>query len=258
MQAIQSTDKEQISGQFRQRIERKFFVKPSDINLAYALLRGVCREDAQFPVGRITSLYFDTDDLEQHERSASGEFYKNKVRIRWYGAPEDLPEMVPVFLELKSRQGFASSKKRERFMVPRQMLQPENLNAGIIGRQLLTDTISGFGHFPPKPLRPIIVISYSRYRFSEVTSGFRVALDYNIHSTFVAREFGYDERNILLRGGVIEVKGSSMELPRTLRRIKLLDTDWSRFSKYSHCIDAHLEDPGSVARLWPSGKTLDV
>ena len=70
------------------------------------------------------------------------------------------------------------------------------------------------------------------------------------------KEFGNKKKELPLRGGVIEVKGPSMELPRTLRRMKLLNTDWSRFSKYSHCIDAHLAEPGTIARLWPSGRMV--
>ena len=38
---------------------------------------------------QINSLYFDTPDLDQHERSLAGEFAKDKVRIRWYGSEHD-------------------------------------------------------------------------------------------------------------------------------------------------------------------------
>ena len=258
MQVTKANSEQPIGGQFEQRIERKFFVKPRDIGFAHALLRQVCRPDSEYPVGQINSLYFDTADLDQHERSASGEYRKDKVRIRWYGENNAMPQMAPVFLELKSRRGFASSKRRDKFPVSRDKLEPDQLGAGIIDRTVLTNTIAGFGHFPSSPLRPIITISYLRYRFTEMLSGFRVSLDHNIRSTFVAREFGYGEKELPLIGGVIEVKGSSMELPGTLRKIKLLNTDWSRFSKYSHCIDTHLTDLGTVGRLWPSGRMPGV
>ncbi|MDY6912208.1 MAG: VTC domain-containing protein, partial [Chloroflexota bacterium] len=215
------------NGAFPQRFERKFFVAPRNIGFAYSLLRQVCHLDKEYPHGQINSLYFDTPDLDQHTRSMSGEFKKDKVRIRWYGTKESLPENVPVFLELKSRQGFASSKQRERLLVPLEMLDPNRLNAGIIDRTTLGDTILRFGYFPEKPLKPIIEISYSRYRFTEMLTGMRVSLDYDVRSTLVSREFGFGERELPLRGGVIEVKGPSMELPSTLHRIKLLDTDWS-------------------------------
>ncbi|NQT71245.1 MAG: VTC domain-containing protein [Chloroflexi bacterium] len=247
-----------VGGQFRQRFERKFYIIPQRIDLAYALLRQFCRPDREYPHGRINSLYFDTPDLDQHERSAAGEYNKDKVRIRWYGEKENLSETVPVFLELKSRRGFASSKKREKFQVASEALQQNRVGEGIIDRKVLVDTVAGFGHFTELPLRPIITVSYSRYRFTEIFSGIRVSLDYDIRSTFVARGFGNGERELQLRGAVIEVKGPTMDLPTTLRRMKLLDTDWSRFSKYSHCIDSHLEDPGAMARLWPSGRVGDV
>lgn len=122
----------------------------------------------------------------------------------------------------------------------------------------LIDTISGFGHYPEMPLRPIIVISYWRYRFTEILTGMRVALDYNIRSTIVKRTLGYGERELKLAGGVIEVKGHEVEPPVTLRRMSLLDIDWSRFSKYSYCLDSHLSEPGTMAHLWPSGKIAET
>jgi hypothetical protein len=101
---------------------------------------------------------------------------------------------------------------------------------------------------------PVIVISYQRYRFNEMLTGVRVSFDNDIRATVVAPELGRRERERRLTGGVIEVKGPSLELPFTLRRMRLLDVDWGRFSKYGSCLDAHFSEPGSVARLSPSGK----
>ncbi len=165
--------------------------------------------------------------------------------------------MVPVFLELKSRYGFASSKQRQRLLVAAQRLEPLHLGAGVIAKTILVDTLARFGHYPESPLRPIIVISYWRCRFNEMMTGTRVSFDYGIHSSMVTPELGYGERKLQLQGAVIEVKGSTLELPLTLRHMRLLDTDWSRFSKYGYCIDSHLSDPGSVARFWPSGRMIE-
>ncbi len=254
IQAVHSNIDQPVEGQFRQRFERKFFIAPEKVGLAYAFIRQFCRSDAEYPKGIINSLYFDDSDLDQHERSVSGDFTKDKVRVRWYGETEELAPEVPVFLELKSRRGFASSKKRERFEVANHTLNVENLNLGIIDKTLLDHSLMKLGHFPEKPLQPIILVAYSRYRFTEMSTGVRVSLDYDISSTFIARQYGYGERKLPLRGAVLEVKGPSIELPVPLRRMKFLDADWSRFSKYSHCIDAHQTEPGSLARLWPSGR----
>ncbi|MFC2072349.1 VTC domain-containing protein [Chloroflexota bacterium] len=240
-----------------QRFERKFFILPKNIGFAYTLLRHVCRPDSEYPEGQVNSLYFDTADLDQYFRSASGDFKKDKVRIRWYGEISDCQEMLPVFLELKSRQGFASSKQRQRLLVSAQQLEMAHLGAGIIDKTVLVDISTRFGYYPKLPLRPIIAIAYWRYRFNEMLTGTRVSFDYNIRSSMVASELGYGERELPLQGGVIEVKGPTLELPVTLRRIRLLDTDWSRFSKYGYCVDSHLSQPGTVARLWPSGRMAE-
>ena len=237
-----------------QRIERKFFILPKNIGLAYRLLRQCCHKASEYPEEQINSLYFDTPDLEQHNRSLSGEFRKDKARIRWYGTDEELGQETPIFIELKSREGFASSKQRRQLVVPTLMLSA--LTDGIVSRSTLVDTLSSFGHFPTQPLRPIIKISYWRYRFREMLTGASVALDSRIRSTMIARELGHGERGLGLAGGVIEVKGPKFELPVTLRQMKIMDLDWSRFSKYSQCIDSHGEKLGGVGRLSPSGRIL--
>jgi hypothetical protein len=241
-----------------ERVERKFFILPSKLGFAYTLLRQVCRPDREYPVGQVNSLYFDSPELDEYTKSASGELRKDKVRIRWYDKIEDYQGTVPVFVELKSRLGFASSKQRERLLVRAENLAEKRLGAGIIDRTKLAGILAGFGHFPERPLRPVILISYRRYRFNEMLTGVRVSFDHSIRSTAVARELGYGERELQLPGGVIEVKGPSIELPLTLRRMRLLDIDWSRFSKYSHCIEAHISQPGTMSRLWPSGRTIET
>lgn len=240
--------------QVQQRIERKFFVVPQKIDFALLLLRQFCYPDSEYPSEQINSLYFDTEDLEQHERSSSGDFRKNKIRIRWYHQLDVYQETVPVFMELKSREGFVSSKQRQRLVVPKHHLEPINLHEGIIPRTTLMDILAGFGYYPEAPIQPVIVISYWRYRFNELLSGMRVALDSNIRSTVINQALGRNERGLKLAGGVIEVKGQTIELPPTLKRMSLLDIDWSRFSKYSSCLDSHLSDTGGEGRLWPSGR----
>jgi len=222
-----------------QRFERKFAIRSEHIGFAYAFLRQICRADREYPKDRVYSLYFDTEDLEQYEKSAAGEFRKNKVRIRWYGSDVEEPGGMPVYLELKSREGFASSKQRQKFTVPPLSLISTNLKRGILDKTTIKQTLAAFGHFPENPLQPIIIISYQRYRFSEIHTGTRVCLDYDITASVVAPEFSRRGNEVRLEGGVIEVKGPSIEMPVTLRYIRQLDVDWSRFSKYGGCLDAY-------------------
>ncbi|OGN88713.1 MAG: hypothetical protein A2158_00010 [Chloroflexi bacterium RBG_13_46_14] len=240
-----------------QRFERKFFILPKNIGFAYSLLRQFCRPDREYPISTVHSLYFDTLDLDQYNRSASGDFNKDKVRIRWYDEEDIEGDTVPVFLELKTRHGFASSKQRERMVVPVEDIELSRLIRGIVPKTVLNNTIARFGYFPELPLRPVIKISYHRYRFTELLTDTRVSLDSNIHSMMVAPELDYREHVLRLEGGVVEVKGPSIELPVTLRKMKILDTDWSRYSKYGSSIDAHIMEPGRVGRFGPPGRILE-
>jgi hypothetical protein len=118
------------------------------------------------------------------------------------------------------------------------------------------DTMARFGFFPSGMLLPIVTVSYWRYRFCEVITGQRVSLDCHIRSTMVLPGPANGEKGLELPGGVMEIKGRTMELPETLRHARMLEMDWTRFSKYSACIDAHMERPGVVGRLSPSGRLV--
>jgi hypothetical protein len=238
------------------RFERKYYLAPREVGLAYGLLRQSCLADGEYPSEQINSLYFDTADLDQYERSASGDFRKDKVRIRWYSEDTYISGTQAVFIELKSRQGFVGMKQRFKLLVPAGNLALSSLAKGIVPKTRLIDTLASFGYFPPRLLQPVIKISYWRYRFSEIMTGQRVCLDCRIRSTMIMPGSGNGERELELPGSVIEIKGQTMEIPATLKRARMLHTDWTRFSKYSACIDAHTEKPGTVGRLSPSGRIV--
>jgi hypothetical protein len=239
-----------------QRIERKFYVTPEQVGIAYGLLRQVCRPDGEYPTGLVNSLYFDTYDLEEHEKSMSGDYRKDKVRIRWYGDNGSPDGARTIYVELKSTQGFASTKRRLKMEVPAHRLTKPYLARGIVPGSLLSNTLFSFGHFPSKLLCPVVRITYRRYRFTEPLTRQCVTLDSRIRSTMVGPRPGNGEGEVELPGAVIEIKGTSIELPTTLMRMGMLDVDWGRFSKYSACIDAHDERPGSIGRFSPSGRVI--
>lgn len=240
------------------RFERKYYILPKDVGLAYGLLRQISPVDSKYPSEQINSLYFDTADLDQHERSASGDFYKDKVRLRWYGTENDMTRMQSLFIELKSRQGFASTKQRLKLPVPAENLALDKLGRGILPRSIMLEALTRFGYFPSEMLQPVIKISYWRYRFREFMSGQQISLDCHIRSTMIISLPGNGERELKWPGGIIEIKGQTMELPISLKETRMLDTDWTRFSKYSACIDSHTEKPGTMGRLSPSGRIISL
>ena len=240
-----------------ERFERKFYVYPNEIGLAYNLLHQICIKDRDFYSEQINSLYFDSVNLDQHEKSTSGDYRKDKIRIRWYGKELNKSGTQIMFVERKSRYGFAGTKQRMKLEIPVEKLEADNLHRGIIPRYKLMEILAGYGYYPWEILQPVIKISYWRYRFSEVITGQRVSLDCHINSTMILPGPGNGEKNLELPGAVIEIKGEKMELPVTLMRARILDTDWTRFSKYSASLDAHHENPGTIGRLSPSGKVVE-
>lgn len=245
-----------------ERVEQKYFILPQRQNLAFALLRRTCREDVEYAVGQVNSLYFDTPDLDQHQRSEAGECNKDKIRIRWYGEECDphridsahaADEPVRVWLERKSRFGFASTKQRTCMSVPASMLACDTLSQGILAPSTLIHTVAGFGFFTHAPLVPVVAISYWRYRFVEPETGFRISIDSHIRSSMVMPGIGRGERALELPGAIVEVKGARFEVPRSLREIAEIGSSWTRYSKYSSSIEGHESRSGSVSRLWPNG-----
>ena len=248
------------------RVEQKFFITPKRIAYVTGLLLRVCRDEAT-PMSQVNSVYFDTVDFDQHDRSMSGELAKDKVRIRWYGEEYDpnrppfslsaprgaSGDTVEVWLELKSRQGFSSTKQRSPRYVSSRELHPSVLSRGIVPAGTLLETMAGFGFFPPEPIRPIIVISYFRRRLVEPLTGYTVTIDTGIRSSLLIPGSAGTERRLELPGAVVEVKCTEFRFPPSLLPLAAIGCSWTRFSKYSACLEAHDADRGTVSRLWPSG-----
>jgi len=248
------------------RVEQKFYIAPRNVPVATALLLRTCRGMQPAPYGQVHSVYFDTVDLDQHERSVSGELVKDKVRIRWYGDEHDpqgpfhgrvLPpsppgQSVEVWLELKSRRGFSSTKQRLAQRVPREQLALNALHRGIVPLSVVLETMAGFGFFPQGLIRPVIVISYLRRRLVEPATGYGVTIDERIRSSLLIPGSS-GERKLELPGAVVEVKCTKFEFPASLLPLASIGSSWTRYSKYSACIDSHQADRGSVSRVWPPG-----
>jgi hypothetical protein len=240
--------------QIWERFERKFFVPPAKTIFARSLLSHTCLPDGKYPQGTINSLYFDTPDLDHFQKSDDGNYERDKICIRWYDNPGDLKGMVPVYLELKSKKGFVSRKKRRKIFVPAERLKRIQYDDTIVARNVISGTLTEFGYFSKEPLIPVIVVTYRRFRFTEIMTGTRLSFDWRICSTLTNHVLGHTRLNLMLEGGVIEIKSPTVEIPVSLRSLVELGTDWTRFSKYAGCLESQMEKPGSVGCLWPSGR----
>ncbi len=235
-----------------ERFERKFYLDPSKIDFAAHLLSHCCRRDVQYPRGTITSVYYDTPDLELYDESEQGVHSRRKVRIRWYDDPAVGSDFW-VYVELKCRKGYAGTKHRTRHLVESKRVSPNALREGILPYDRVATSLAEFGYFPRNRLEPVMRLSYQRLRFVDIATGARVSLDWDIRATAVSPLYGR-EGSARMEGGVIEIKGRSADIPETLGSIRSLGTDWSRYSKYATCVSAILEGCGTAGRMRPSGR----
>ena len=81
-----------------QRYEKKYLLTPAQYQWIFQQLqsRMQVNEYGMYP---ICSIYFDTDDYRLIRASLEKPVYKEKLRLRSYGAPSRMED--PVFLELK-------------------------------------------------------------------------------------------------------------------------------------------------------------
>jgi hypothetical protein len=223
------------------RTERKMLVDPRRLGLVRAWLAHACRPAPEYPEGQVTSCYYDTLDMEEYFASFDGDSDKNKVRLRWYDSVPSSGELT-AFVELKSKDGSETTKRRAPLMVPARVLAAEDFTAAL-PRDDLIRYLLGFGHRAPLDLRPTVVVTYHRYRFVEQDSGMTLSLDSGI-SAWPAS----DQRArppVALNTAVVELKGRDLELPLRLRALGRFAPVWTACSKYASAIEALANARGS-------------
>jgi hypothetical protein len=101
----------------RERFELKYLLSREQAAALSAAVAPYLDEDAH-GAGRayaITSLYYDTPDLDCYWEKIDGLRYRRKLRIRHYEGPDDLLPDTRVFVEIKQRVNRTVQKRRSRF-----------------------------------------------------------------------------------------------------------------------------------------------
>lgn len=216
--------------------ERKLAGGILHLPLVLSLLDVRCVPDGQFDAGFVNSIYFDTPGLRHYSEKANGDNLKKKIRLRWYGRPEELDDVATAFLEVKYRIGSARDKVRCECRVPRKLL----LEAPFAGNELpefLLSRGTDVGEALPTELAPVVCISYDRRRYYDVESGSRVAVDWNIQATrFNETFFGLHEP-IELQTVVCEFKNENGPIPNWVGALAERGLRYGSFSKYGTCIE---------------------
>ena len=236
-----------VPGDSDTSVEQKYVFAVMYADLLNSWLTTHCELDPEFPLGTISSLYYDTPTLQLYEEKRNSDYLKTKVRLRWYDAYDEswtdgTPDEVRCFLEVKSKIGSLRTKGRVPVTMPRRHL---------VENPFLQDDIvelprhSGMD-IPdlPSALLPMLLIQYERARFVDSVTGCRIALDTRIKAVAAHPHYVPARFPIGLPVGVLEVKGAERDFPESLGPLSGYVTK-AAFSKYGTCWEQILQ-PASV------------
>lgn len=222
---------------FRRR-EKKFRINEEQAAFVVKRIQTEMKPDPYSVPGsgyRILNLYFDTDSDEIIRRSIEKPCYKEKLRIRSYGTPD---ETAKIFFELKKKLDGTVLKRRavmtlpqiEAFVQAREKPEDCGYKNGIV-----LDEIGAFLDRHPRAT-PKILIGYDREAFfANNDPGVRLTFDRNI----LTRRDDLDLRHGLYGTPLLEPGEVLMEIkiehtpPRWMTKL-LSDAQIYRtsFSKY--------------------------
>ncbi|MYB23281.1 MAG: polyphosphate polymerase domain-containing protein [Gemmatimonadetes bacterium] len=214
------------------REERKYPFPAARASLLTAWLDARLPRDPQYPVGIVTSCYYDTPQLDAYQESADGELRKQKLRLRWYGEPID--PYAGVWLEIKTRDGVRSSKQRYRY--------PISGAANALGlaiprrRELaawLTELSASVGAPLDPTMEPTALVRYGRIRWQSSDRQVRAALDTEVCA---AAPSGAPIWLPIPDGSVLELK-SAGDLPPQMEQLGRLGLRRTAHSKYALAVE---------------------
>lgn len=214
--------------------EVKYAVPASRTAMAIRILEGLCDPDPSFPVGKVSSIYFDSRNWTYLGEKRNSDYLKTKVRIRWYGHPDsEFAGRGRSFAEVKSRTGSKRSKVRIQTKYSGEALEGMDLHDRVLLQ--IPGALIAAGAPIRHTLLPTMVVCYYRRRYIERSTRSRIALDYSITSPKVNKYMLANTFPCKLEYSILEVKGTDVEFPTGLRSLLKLGFRREAFSKYYEC-----------------------
>ncbi len=214
--------------------EAKFCVPATGVPNVMGLMEERLARDESFPTARVSSLYYDTPDLQFVGHKTNSDYLKLKVRLRWYDDPISGATDPDAFFEVKAKEG----AERRKLRVALKGEAPHLAGLDLMSAELAGLPVRLAHAGPPLPpgLEPFVVVSYLRKRFVLARTGTRISLDWDIRVARSHPRFGpVPDRP--LDTAVVELKGDQRVLPPELRGLTDLGARLASFSKYGHCAD---------------------
>ena len=155
------------------RYERKFIIKLYDLYLLKQKIK-LSRHNflKKYEDRYVNNIYFDTKNMSSLKDNIEGNFFREKIRVRWYGdflGPTNQP-----ILEFKIKKGLMGYKKQY-------LINSFDLNDGINFSDYLKN------YFDEQNLinynytfSPSVINNYRREYFQSYRNDYRITIDHNI------------------------------------------------------------------------------
>lgn len=221
------------------RYEKKYMLTFSQYDALRRCLEGKMSSD-QYGKYTIRNLYYDTDNYDLIRMSIEGPVYKEKLRMRSYGAPG---EGNPVFLELKKKYDGVVYKRRETLACADAKRLLKTGHSEVKDSQII-DEIRYFTNL--YPVEEKVFLCYDRTALSGIQDPeLRITFDSNIRfrQTELSLDGGTWGTEILEPGKLLmEVKVPQVFpvwLSGMLSELQIFPTS---FSKYGTCYSRYIYD----------------
>ena len=218
-------------------LELKFVLPGSLAPVLLPWLQATCLPHPEFPVARTSSVYYDTADWRLLNEKLGSDYFKQKVRLRWYAGTRDDRPAGPAFIEAKLKEGARRDKVRFRLPEPAGHWAATDLESAAFSEAL--EALRSEGLTDLGRLRPAFQIGYRRHRFVHPFSRSTLCLDTDILVERVHRNRFRHRPCGPLSLAVLEQKGPLDRLDPAFGDLCRFGARRSAFSKYQHCF-AHL------------------
>ena len=159
------------------RFERKWLFRSNNyLAMINSLLRSKLFFRTQYPLRKVNSIYFDTQDYISIRQNLDGVSNKKKIRIRWYGNKNIINKPI---IEIKSKKGFET--KKESISIK----ELNNLNLLNLDNLKTIQEILNFKLKQKKVIHPVLTTHYEREYFISLNGKIRATVDYNLKSIFL-------------------------------------------------------------------------
>ncbi|MBQ1576756.1 MAG: polyphosphate polymerase domain-containing protein [Oscillospiraceae bacterium] len=219
------------------RYEKKYLLSRGQYETLFRELRDHIVPDA-YHRSTVCSIYYDTDDYELIRRSIEAPVYKEKLRLRSYGVPDD---DGTVFIELKKKYKGMVYKRRVPMGAKAAMAYLAG-EAGPTECSQMTREIDWFLH--ENDVKPKAFIACDRYAWVDKENPeLRITFDENLRwrTDRLDLTLGSDGETLTEPGAVlmeIKIPGTApLWLARLLSEQALFPTG---FSKYGTCYKNHI------------------